>query len=47
MKTTVLGVRLTDYQLEELKKVADRFDIGRADVVRILVEMLIDGVIKL
>jgi len=47
MKTTVQGVRLTDYQLEELQKVADRLNIGKADVIRLLVEMLIDGAIVL
>jgi len=47
MKTTVQGVRLTDYQLECLQKVADRLQIGKADVIRLLVEMLVDGVIVL
>lgn len=47
MKTTVQGVRLTDYQLECLEKVADRLKIGKADVIRLLVEMLVDGVIVL
>lgn len=42
MKTTVLGVRLNDYQREKLKKFGNE-----ADVVRILVDNLIDGNIYL
>ena len=38
MKTTVLGVRLNDYQREKLSKYGKE-----ADVVRILVDGLIDG----
>jgi len=38
MKTTVLGVRLNDYQREKLQKYGKE-----ADVVRILVDGLIDG----
>ena len=42
MKTTVLGVRLNDYQREKLRKYG-----SEADVVRILVDGLIDGKIVL
>lgn len=42
MKTTVLGVRLNDYQREKLSKYGKE-----ADVVRILVDGLIDGKIIL
>ena len=38
MKTTVLGVRLNDYQREKLKRYG-----AEADVVRVLVDALIDG----
>lgn len=47
MKTTVLGVRLNEFQREQLKKEAEKQGIGEADVVRLLVNMLIDGVIVL
>ena len=42
MKTTVLGVRLNDYQRERLKKFGNE-----ADVVRTLVDNLIEGKIYL
>lgn len=42
MKTTVLGVRLNDFQREKLRKYG-----SEADVVRILVDGLIDGKIVL
>lgn len=42
MKTTVLGVRLNDYQRERLKKFGNE-----ADVVRVLVDNLIEGKIYL
>ena len=41
MKTTVLGVRLNDYQREKLSKYGKE-----ADVVRTLVDGLIDGKIE-
>ena len=47
MKTTVVGVRLTEYQRERLKEVADRRGEKEADVLRTLLEMLLDGVIVL
>lgn len=42
MKTTVLGVRLTDYQREKLKRYG-----SEADTVRALVDELIDGKIEM
>jgi hypothetical protein len=42
LKTTVLGVRLNDFQREKLRKFGNE-----ADVVRILVDNLIDGNIYL
>lgn len=42
MKTTVLGVRLNDYQREKLSKYGKE-----ADVVRVLVDALIDGKIQI
>lgn len=47
MKTTVLGVRLTDYQREELKKIADKRGESSTDTVKLLIDRLIDGVIVL
>ena len=41
MKTTVLGIRLTDYQLEQLKAKAGEKLV--ADVVRSLINDYIDG----
>lgn len=41
MKTTVLGIRLTDYQLEQLKAKAGEECV--ADVVRSLINDYIDG----
>lgn len=45
MKTTVLGVRLNDYQREKLKTFG--VDGLEADTVRLLVDGLIDGKILL
>ncbi len=42
MKTTVLGVRLTDYQREKLKRYG-----SEADTVRVLVDELIDGKLQM
>lgn len=42
MKTTVLGVRLTDYQREKLRKYG-----SESDTVRVLVDELIDGKIEI
>ena len=42
MKTTVLGVRLTDYQHEQLKKLAKKNET-EVDVVRKMINDKIDG----
>ena len=42
MKTTVLGVRLNDYQREKLRKYG-----SEADTVRVLVDELIDGKLEI
>jgi predicted DNA-binding protein len=47
MRTTVVGVRLTDYQREKLKKIADKRGEKEADVIRVLIDMLLDEVIVL
>jgi predicted DNA-binding protein len=47
MRTTVVGVRLNDYQREELKRIAEQRGEKEADVLRELLEMLLDGVIVL
>lgn len=47
MRTTVVGVRLNEYQREELKKIADKRGEKESDVLRELLEMLLDGVIVL
>lgn len=47
MKTTVLGVRLTEYQREQLKKAAAKRGCSESDIVRLLVDWLIDGIIVL
>lgn len=43
MKTTTIGLRLNDYRLEKLNKIADREGINRMDVLRLLLDELIDG----
>lgn len=45
MKTTVLGVRLNDYQREKLK--TNGIEGLEADTIRLLVDGLIDGKILL
>ena len=47
MKTTVVGVRLNEYQREQLKKIADKRGEKDVDTIRRLVEMLLDGCIVL
>lgn len=42
MRTTVLGVRLNDYQREKLRKLAGKDEIA-ADVVRKLIDDKIEG----
>lgn len=47
MRTTVVGVRLNEYQREKLKRIAEQRGEKEADVLRELLEMLLDGVIVL
>lgn len=42
-KTTVLGIRLTDYQREKLKFLADKDGIKEVDYVRNLVNKAIEN----
>jgi hypothetical protein len=46
MKTTVLGVRLTDEQREKLKKIGIDNRMGEAEVARALIDHAIDGSIR-
>lgn len=43
MKTTTIGLRLNDYQLEKLNKIAEGYGLHRMDLLRVLLEGLIDG----
>lgn len=47
MKTSVVGVRLNDYQRDKLKDIAQGNGILEVDVIRILVDKLIEGKIQL
>ena len=47
MKTTVLGVRLNDYQRDKLIKIARQNDLIEAEIVRILIDKLIEGKIQI
>lgn len=47
MKTSVVGVRLNDYQNDKLKQIADDIHCQKVDVIRILVDKLIEGKIQL
>lgn len=47
MKTSVVGVRLNDYQRDKLKNIAQGNGILEVDVIRILVDKLIEGKIQL
>ena len=47
MRTTVLGIRLNDYQRDRLRKIAFDNDQIEADIVRCLVDKLIEGKINL
>ena len=42
-RTTVLGIRLTDYQREKLKALAEREGIKEVDYVRNLINKAIEG----
>lgn len=45
MKTTVLGVRLTDIQRDKLRSIGLDNRMGEAEVARLLIEKVIDGTI--
>ena len=47
MKTTTIGLRLNDYQLEKLNKIAERNGLHRMDLLRLLLENVIEGKIVL
>lgn len=46
MKTTVLGVRLTNEQREKLKKIGIDNRMGEAEVARALIDHAIGGLVK-
>ncbi len=46
-KTTVMGVRLTDYQREKIKTIAKERGVSDTDYVRALIDNTIDGKIDL
>ena len=46
MKTSVVGVRLNDYQLEKLDDIAEDLHCQRVEVIRILIDKLIEGKIQ-
>ena len=46
MKTTTIGLRLNDYQLEKLNKIAEANKMHRMDLLRLLLEGVIDGKIE-
>ena len=46
-KTTVMGVRLTDYQREKIKIIAKERGVSDTDYVRALIDNVIDGKIDL
>lgn len=47
MKTSVVGVRLNDYQRDKLKSIADDCNLLEVDVIRILIDKLIEGRIQI
>lgn len=46
-RTTVMGVRLTDYQREKIKIIAKERGVSDTDYVRALIDNTIDGKIDL
>ena len=46
-KTTVMGVRLTDYQREKIKIISKERGVSGTDYVRALIDNTIDGKIDL
>ena len=47
MKTSVVGVRLNDYQREKLKKKGKELGLMEVEILRILADKLIEGKIQL
>lgn len=47
MKTTVLGIRLNDYQREKLQTIAEDNRMTKAEAVRVLIDKLIEGRIQI
>lgn len=47
MKTTVVGVRLNDYTRDKLKKIADDNGVIEAEIIRILIDKLIEGKVQI
>jgi hypothetical protein len=47
MKTSVVGVRLNDYQREKLKKKGKELGLMEVEILRILADKLIEGRIQL
>lgn len=47
MKTTVLGIRLNDYQRERLQEKASDSGVSEVEAVRILIDKLIEGRIQI
>lgn len=47
MKTTVLGIRLNDYQREKLQTIAEDNRMTEVEAVRVLIDKLIEGRIQI
>ena len=47
MKTTVLGIRLNDYQREKLQNIAEDNRMSEVEAVRVLIDKLIEGRISI
>lgn len=47
MKTTVLGIRLNDYQREKLQTIAEDNRMTEVEAVRVLIDKLIEGQITI
>jgi len=47
MKTTVLGIRLNDYQREKLQTIAEDNRMTEVEAVRVLIDKLIEGRIEI
>ena len=47
MKTSVVGVRLNDYQRDKLKKKGKELGLMEVEILRILADKLIEGKIQL